>query len=607
LTVIGHVPNVGAVIEQVAAAVAPYRDRGHVFSHFLERVGLLTAEARHSPLVVQADVSSEWGRLAQEGLIAEDVLYEALAGFINRPMLDAPKAQALLDVDLARRFPRRVSESLGVLPLRCSGHKLLFAATTPASESVLISSARDLANAEPHRTVVAASTLEMLQHTTYGAKLETPELERPLSLPSGRAANHVIQSLRAMISSPPLEPTERDGPDVPEILEALLDRALEQRASDIHIERYEGRVEVRFRVDGSLLAIPDTRVDTQTVRSLTTKIKVDARLDIAERRRPQDGVMRRRSGGRVVDFRVAVQPSLWGENVVLRILDQSKAPPGLEQLGLSAGPLTAIRRIVSSPQGLILLTGPTGSGKTTTLYAILRDLKQHGLKIVTAEDPVEYAIDGVQQSQIDEAIGNTFDHYLRAFLRQDPDVILVGEIRDPATAEMAVRAAMTGHLVLSTLHVNDALSSVKRMLGLGVDPGLLAATLSCVLSQRLLRCVCTECCTEEVQEGVLREMFPAGVPGHARVRGARGCATCHFVGYLGRTAVAELWVPSDGIRAMLERGAQAAQLEQRALADGLEPLAVGARRLVESGVTTIDEVVANVPYDQLERYVRGVA
>jgi type IV pilus assembly protein PilB len=442
--------------------------------------------------------------------------------------------------------------------------------------------------------MIPPSELHRLFDLTYGSEIGVAVMTGP-------------ETLLEVARDPEEElPTSIDlskFPGVASGLQSLIVRAIQQRASDIHVERYRLRVDVRFRIDGALQLVEAPWLTPQSAAAFLAKIKIEARLDIAERRRPQDGVIRRRLGERKVDIRVAIQPTLWGENAVLRILDQGTNVPSLDALGLQAGVLATLRQMIHNPQGMILLAGPTGCGKTTTLYAVLQELLHDNLKIVTAEDPVEYAIDGVQQSQTNDAIGDTFDRYLRAFLRQDPDVILIGEIRDAVTAESAIRAAQTGHLVLSTLHVNDAQGAVRRLVDLGVVPALVSQSLLCVVSQRLARRVCRDCGRPDLPAAaLLQELYPAGATERAHFLRGQGCGTCRHTGYHGRVGLVELWQLDREARALIERGATTAELIDQALAAGMRSLVTDAAEKAALGMTTLEELHGVLSYEQLARH-----
>jgi type IV pilus assembly protein PilB len=398
------------------------------------------------------------------------------------------------------------------------------------------------------------------------------------------------------------------GSGIPKFLDYLLYEGIRRLSSDIHIECYENRVDIKLRIDGVLHNLADTKFITPAnVRSLVAKIKVDAKLDIAEQRRPQDGVIRKHVGGQIVDFRVAICPSLWGENAVMRILNQTQKMPKLDEMGFSTAKLEKFRRLIQNPQGFIIMTGPTGSGKTTTLYAILQELMQFNLKIVTVEDPIEYAIGGIQQSQANVDIGNTFDRYLRSFMRCDPDVILVGEIRDPETAQMATRAALTGHLVLSTLHVNDSISTVRRLIDLGVEANLVSQTLLGVISQRLTRRSCSHCLHPYKPEPeLMAEFFPEGAPGDLRFVRGTGCSSCDHSGYAGRLALVEFWAPEEPERILIDVGSDVASLRKEAIKGGMEMLVADALDKIARGLTTMEEVRKVVPFTQIVNFRRAV-
>ncbi|HET8655005.1 MAG TPA: GspE/PulE family protein [Longimicrobiaceae bacterium] len=374
------------------------------------------------------------------------------------------------------------------------------------------------------------------------------------------------------------------------LVNLLLSEALEARASDLHLEAGRDRVQVRYRVDGVLVEAPSP--PPALVPAVVGRLKVMADLDVAERRRPQDGRIRLRLEGRAVDVRVSTLPTLHGESVVLRLLESEGRRLGLGDLGMGADTRALYEDLLAIPHGVLLTTGPTGSGKTTTLYAALEQIRTGREKIVTVEDPVEYALDGIAQVPVNRKAGVTFASALRSILRQDPDVILVGEMRDTETAEICVQAALTGHLVLSTLHTNDAPGALVRLVDLEVERYLVASTVEGVLAQRLVRVVCGACAEpEEPVPLVAREMEAAGF-GADRIHRGRGCPACRGTGYRGRTGVYELLPLDDDLRSELLRpGTGVGPLRGLALERGMRPLRADGWRQVAAGVTTPEEVL----------------
>ncbi|HEX2189346.1 MAG TPA: GspE/PulE family protein [Longimicrobiaceae bacterium] len=405
----------------------------------------------------------------------------------------------------------------------------------------------------------------------------------------------LIASLGGPADAAPAESGEGDllaqAQEVPvvRLVNLLLMEALEARASDLHLEAGRGRVQVRYRVDGVLVDAPSP--PAALVPAVVGRLKVMAELDVAERRRPQDGRVRLRLEERSVDVRVSTLPTLHGESVVLRLLESEGRRLGLEDLGMAPDTRARFEELLACPHGVLLTTGPTGSGKTTTLYAALEQIRTGREKIVTVEDPVEYALGGVAQVPVNRKAGVTFASALRSILRQDPDVILVGEMRDTETAEICVQAALTGHLVLSTLHTNDAAGAIVRLTDLEVEPYLVASTVEGVLAQRLVRVVCRHCAEEHpLPPPVAREMEAAGCPAE-RFRRGRGCPECRGTGYRGRTGVYELLVVDEEVRTEVLRGRGVGTLRQIALANGMRPLRSDGWRQVAAGVTTPEEVL----------------
>ena len=370
----------------------------------------------------------------------------------------------------------------------------------------------------------------------------------------------------------------------------IISDAVALNVSDVHIEPYEADMRVRYRIDGILHEImkPPKKLN----RALATVIKVMGRLKVEEKRLPQDGRIKARVHNKIIDIRVSTVPTLFGEKIALRILDRSAIQLNLDLLGFEAETLAALRRAINTPYGIVLVTGPTGSGKTTTLYSALTELNDPGLNIITAEDPIEYSLTGISQLQVNERIGLTFASALRAYLRQDPNIIMVGEIRDLETAEIAIRASLTGHLVLSTVHTNSAAATVTRLVNMDVEPFLIASTLLAVQSQRLLRKTCTEC--RETVEYPDEALLDAGLDpknlGFKLYRG-NGCKYCRGTGYRGRIGAFETMLITGPIREAILRGASNADIEQTAVENGMITLRESALTKLRDGVTTLEEVI----------------
>jgi general secretion pathway protein E len=380
---------------------------------------------------------------------------------------------------------------------------------------------------------------------------------------------------------------EDDAPII-RLINAILGEAIKENASDIHLETFEKRLVVRFRVDGILREVLEPKRELAAL--LVSRIKVMARLDIAEKRIPQDGRISLKVGGREVDVRVSTLPSANGERVVLRLLDKQAGRLNLQHLGMSARDRDLMEATVRKPHGILLVTGPTGSGKTTTLYASLVSLNDRSRNILTVEDPIEYHLEGIGQTQVNAKVDMTFARGLRAILRQDPDVVMVGEIRDKETAEIAVQASLTGHLVLSTLHTNSAIGAITRLVDMGVEPFLLSSSLLGVLAQRLVRVLCPHC--KEAYQADAAECALLGVNAATppTLYHARGCAECHQQGYRGRTGIYELVVFDDQLRTLIHNAASEQDMVRHARALGSSIRADGMRNVL-AGVTTLEEVL----------------
>lgn len=501
-------------------------------------------------------------------------------------------APALLERLGARPLPRlgelvalEYLEQQRVLPLEADDGRVVVAcagepdAQALAELAVLLDTPFETAAAAEDELVAAARRLYGPEEATAAELIAGLEDEATTSSSSSFADEELAHDLEALANQAP----------VVRLVNLLLAEAVAAQASDVHLEA-EGRgLRVRYRIDGVLQDAPAP--PAQLRAAVISRLKIMAELDIAERRVPQDGRIRLRVSGRELDVRVSTLPTLHGESVVLRLLDNAGTRIELAGLGMAEDTLTALLTAAKRPQGVLLSTGPTGSGKTTTLYALLERVRTGREKIVSVEDPVEYELAGVAQVPVRPQAGLGFARALRAILRQDPDVLLVGEMRDPETAEICIQAALTGHLVLSTLHTNDAPSALTRLLDLGVPDYLVASTVEAVLAQRLVRRVCGSCAEDvALDETAEREMAADGVS-LERVRRGRGCAACRGTGYRGRTGIFELVTVDDELRAALLRRRDAGALRRLALERGMRPLRLDGWRQVAEGVTTVEEVL----------------
>jgi general secretion pathway protein E len=517
--------------------------------------------------------------LTSLGLLSETDLTAALCEYLGLPPASAAEAPAepVLPLAIQADFVRRNR----VLPLAVGEDALVVGVTDPFNDEPLRALAYLIGRPVSPRLFApgdfdkAYQALYALAHADTGA----PEAG------AGEASETDIQRLRDMASE---APTIR-------LVNQIISDAVEARASDIHVEPTGDTVLVRYRIDGALRTVrtlaPDLRAAT------TSRLKIMARLDIAERRLPQDGRIKVAVRGIDIDLRVSTIPTAFGESVVLRILDRSRVELDFGKLGFGADHLGAFQGIMSQPNGIILVTGPTGSGKTTTLYTALKMLNRPDRKLFTVEDPIEYQLDRINQVQVHPAIGFDFPHALRSILRQDPDIIMIGEIRDLETARIAVQASLTGHLVLSTLHTNSAAASLARLVDMGIESYLLASTLRGVLAQRLVRRLCRVCCArhdspEPWVKEIGRRVADIGSLGPADLRKPVGCSACGQTGYAGRTTIAELLVVDAEIERLILSAASDADLELAARSRGMLTMYEAGMAKVWSGITTIDEVLS---------------
>lgn len=488
------------------------------------------------------------------------------------------------DPHWARLLPYHIARNRGIIVARHGD----------AGFEVLVrEGAEALALAEARRVLGAP-----LQPHLIGAE----EFERCLEQAYSRSDNHAAQLMDDLSQDVDLQQLVQDLPIVADLLEmeddapiirlinAVLTQALREGASDIHIEAFETRSVIRFRVDGVLRDMLEPQRSLHA--AIVSRIKIMASLDIAEKRLPQDGRITLRLGGRAVDVRVSTLPSAHGERVVLRLLDKQAGRLALERLGMNESVLRELDRLVHQPHGIVLVTGPTGSGKTTTLYAALSRLDTKLLNIMTVEDPIEYDLDGVAQTQVNPRIEMTFARALRSILRQDPDIVMIGEIRDLETAQIAVQASLTGHLVLATLHTNDAPSAVTRLIDMGIEPYLLASSMQGILAQRLVRRLCPECRQPHTPDpGELEKLKLDNATSNMVFHTPLGCPACNFTGYQGRSGIYELLSVDEPLRRMIHDNATEQAMRDYAQSHGMVSLRQDAARYVASGETSLEEAL----------------
>jgi len=518
------------------------------------------------------------------GVVSARDVAQALAFQANLPYVEA---SAFPDIPiLEERISARFLRDARALPIEEDEDTLTLAVADPNDEYVR-HSFELVTNRTVNRVIAIGTEIDGAIERLYGggrsasSQLTGGDLDLEARIDAD-ALGDDVQQLKDLASEAP----------VIRLVSLLITNALEARASDIHIEPFENRLVIRNRIDGVLHEIesPPKRLAAAVI----SRIKIMANLDIAERRLPQDGRIRLRIQGKDIDLRVSTVPTMHGESVVMRILDKSGVQLNFEKLGFAPDILAKFKEALAQPNGILLVTGPTGSGKTTTLYTALDELNQPDVKILTVEDPVEYQMAGINQIQVKPQIDLTFASALRSIVRQDPDIIMIGEIRDLETAEIAVQAALTGHLVLSTLHTNDAPATVSRLMDMGVDDYLLTSTLVGVLAQRLVRTLCTHCREPHVLEAdVAREIgLPrVGAAERPTIYKAVGCKECSGTGFTGRQCIAEMMPLSEPIRRLIMQKANASDLRREALAEGMQPMYDDGLRKVLAGTTTLEEVL----------------
>ena len=564
----------------VPASSAPSPLRQRIGEILIER-GKLDAAGLERALRMQPETQEKLGALLVTlGLVAHRDVAEALATQLDLPLVEANGYPELpiLEERVSARFLRQAN----ALPLAEDEHELSLAMSDPTDSYTI--HAFEMVTGRRVRALVAIPTeLEAALERLYGAgKSALGTIVGDVEQRDDLAFDADIQQLKDLASEAP----------VIRLVSLIITNALDMRASDIHIEPFENRLIVRHRIDGVLHEVesPPRKLGPAVI----SRVKIMANLDIAERRLPQDGRIRLRVQGKEIDLRVSTVPTMHGESVVMRILDKGGVALDFKRLGFEEDTLKIFLDVLLQPHGILLVTGPTGSGKTTTLYTALDRLNKPDVKILTVEDPVEYQMPGINQIQVKPQIELTFANALRSIVRQDPDVIMIGEIRDLETAQIAVQSALTGHLVLSTVHTNDAPSTVNRLLDMGVEDYLLTSTVIGILAQRLVRTLCPHCSEsysalpELVDELGLRKF---GNGHDVTLRRAMGCAQCAQTGYIGRVSILEMMPMTDPLRSLVMRHVTATELRARAIEEGMVTMYEDGMRKALRGITTFEEVL----------------
>lgn len=570
--------------------------RGQRLGRILIKMGKIRRAQVHEALDIQKDQRGPIGAILVElGHVSQEDLRVALAAQNGMEVIALGK----MDVppEAVASMPAQMANTYRVLPFELDGESNTLKLAMDNPDNFLATD--DLKTLLDYNIVAYLCTSAELQGALdrYYPEGEQESItglidelsdDVDLSKFDGRGDSIDLAEIKEMAD---LNPVKR-------LLNLVLLQAIKDKASDIHFEPFEDEYKMRYRIDGVLYEmVPPPRYISLAISS---RIKVMSNLDIAERRLPQDGRIELQLRGMPIDLRVSVLPTMFGESVVLRVLDRSNVQLNLEKLGMRDDDLSTFRQLIRKPNGVVLNTGPTGSGKTTTLYAALSELNSPTVKILTAEDPVEYDIDGLVQTQVRPEVGLTFARALRSFLRQDPDIILVGEIRDLETGQISVQASLTGHLVLTTLHTNDAPSAVARLLDLGLEAFLITATLEAVVAQRLVRRTCTNCKTEydPTEDNLMQLSLTSEDVGDRKFYYGKGCDYCNNTGYRGRVGLYEIMVLDDRLRELIMESASTAILRAEATKKGMRSLRDSGLLAIFDGVTTIDEVVKETGFDE---------
>jgi type IV pilus assembly protein PilB len=555
------------------SATSPVKDK---VANQLLSAGLIDETSLATALEIQKKDGGTLGQaLVKTGAVDEPTYTQHLGKVFGLPVVDLDEVE--IEIECIDRIPDDVARKFQVLPISRSGRVMTLAMANP-SNIFAIDDIKFITGLEVQSVVAGEMAIKKAIDKYYA---------------SADSLASIMEGLEDDIELVEEEDSDdlmgQDGQNAPvvKLVNTLLAEAVKQGASDIHIEPYERNMRVRYRIDGILQEVMEPPIKLKN--ALISRVKIMSELDIAERRIPQDGRIKLKIGSKKVDLRVSTLPCIYGEKVVMRILDKSNLNLDLADFGMEEQAIKGVYDAIAAPFGMVLVTGPTGSGKTTTLYSCLSKLNSAGTNIMTAEDPVEYNIDGINQVQVRESVGLTFASALKAFLRQDPNIVMVGEIRDLETGGIATKAALTGHLVLSTLHTNDAPSTINRMIDMGVEPFLVASSTVLIMAQRLVRRICTSC-KEEVTLSD-EALGDVGLPPKTPVFKGKGCDKCHGSGYSGRQGLYEVMPITPAIRELILDRASTTEIRHKAVDEGMFTLRDDGMIKVQKGVTTIEEVL----------------
>jgi type IV pilus assembly protein PilB len=508
-------------------------------------------------------------------------------------MTSVPLAKFEIPADIINLVSIDLARKCGCIPIQTAKNNMLVVATYDPTSIPLLDDIKFKTKMSVEAVLTNYMAYEAAIAKYYGGIANTSGIIDQYKKEQAQKGGGSNESL-GLVQVHHIDPAGANESDAPVIqfVNGILSEGIRRGASDIHLEPYEKRCRVRMRIDGALVEV--AQVPLEMKRAVIARFKIMSRMDIAETRVPQDGRIKLMHGGGEVDFRVNSMPTLFGEKIVLRMLSKGNLQLDLQKLGFESGQLDVFRKGIYSPNGMVLVTGPTGSGKTTTLYSALTELNKVTDNLSTAEDPVEYNLEGINQVQVQKEVGLTFAAVLRALLRQDPDTVLVGEIRDYETAEVAIQAALTGHLVLSTLHTNDAPSTITRLMNMGIEPFLVVSSLNTVVAQRLLRKLCSKCTVEHTvpRERLVEMGFPQDQLNNIRPKQGKGCSACGNTGYKGRIAIYEVLDFTPTLKEMVLSGQSVMDLRRQAVKEGMKTLRASALTKVAEGVTSLEEALS---------------